>query len=154
MLTGGHAPNALPQSATATVNCRIFPGMPLATVRNTLIELAGKNVEIKLLAEPFWSDASPLRGDVLAAVTRSVQAVIPGVRVLPSQASGATDGAVFRNVGIPTFGVSGVFMKNSDNFAHGLNERIPVKAFYDNLEIWYRLVKTLAGPATAAAKNR
>ena len=154
MLAGGHAPNALPQSATATVNCRIFPGMPLATVRNTLIQLAGKEVDIKLLAEPFWSDASPLRNDVLAAVTRSVQAVVPGVKIVPSQASGATDGAVFRNVGIPTFGVSGVFMKNSDNFAHGLNERLPVKAFYDNLEIWYRTVKTLAGPASAAAKNR
>ena len=101
-----------------------------------------------------WSDASPLRDDVLTAVTRSVQAVVPGVRVVPSQASGATDGAIFRNVGIPTYGVNGVFMKHSDNFAHGLNERVPVQSFYDNLEIWYRLVKTMAGPASAAAKNR
>lgn len=154
MLSGGHAPNALPQSATATVNCRIFPGMPLATVRDTLARLAGKDVDIQLLAEPFWSDASPLRDDVLAAVTRSVQAVAPGVRIVPNQASGMTDGAVFRNVGISTFGVAGVFMKGSDNFAHGLNERVPVKGFYDSLEIWYRLVKTLSGPASAAAKSR
>lgn len=159
MLIGGHAPNALAQTAAATVNCRIFPGMPVAVVQKTLHELAGERIAIKLLAEPFWSDASPLRDDVLAAVKQGVHAVVPGVRIVPSQASGATDGAVFRNIGIPTYGVSGIFMKNSDNFAHGLNERVPVKAFYDGLEIWYRLVKTLANarrsrePETAVARN-
>ena len=154
MLSGGHAQNALPQSATANINCRVFPGTPLETVQKTLAQLAGPQVEIKLQGEPFWSDASPLRDDVLTAVTRSVQAVVPGVRVVPSQASGATDGAIFRNVGIPTYGVNGVFIKHSDSFAHGLNERVPVQSFYDNLEIWYRLVKQMAGPASAAVKNR
>ncbi len=153
MLKGGHAENALAQSASANVNCRIFPGMPLETVQKTLSQVAGPQVEIKLQGEPFWSDASPLRDDVLAAVTRSVQAVVPAVRVVPSQASGATDGAIFRNIGIPTYGVSGLFMKNSDNFAHGLNERIPVKGFYDSLEIWYRLVKQMAGPSGVTSKR-
>ena len=144
MLAGGHAPNALAQSAAATVNCRVFPGMPLETVRKTLRQLGGEAAEVKPLGEVFWSEASPLRNDVLAAVTRSVQAVAPGVRIVPSQDSGASDGAIFRNIGVPTYGVSGMFIKTSDYFAHGLNERIPVKGFYDSLEIWYRLVKTMA----------
>jgi acetylornithine deacetylase/succinyl-diaminopimelate desuccinylase-like protein len=144
MLQAGHAANALAQSATATINCRVFPGMPLEVVQRSLQQIAGEAAEVKPIGEVFWSDASPLRDDVLAAVTRSVQSVVPDVRIVPSQASGATDGAIFRNVGIPTYGVSGMFMKNSDNFAHGLNERVPVQGFYDNLEIWYRLVKSLA----------
>jgi acetylornithine deacetylase/succinyl-diaminopimelate desuccinylase-like protein len=149
MLAGGHAPNALPQSAKATVNCRVFPGMPLDWVQRTLQQLAGESIKVSAVGEPIWSDASALREDVLAGVRRAVDTVHPGVRVVPAQASGATDGAVFRNVGIPTYGVSGVFMKNSDSFAHGLNERIPVVAFYENLQHWYVLVKTLSGQASA-----
>jgi acetylornithine deacetylase/succinyl-diaminopimelate desuccinylase-like protein len=146
MLAGGHAANALPQSATATVNCRIFPGMPMDAVKKALAQIAGPALEVKLLYEPNWSEASPLRDDVVAAVSRSVQAIHPGVRVVPSQSSGATDGAIFRNVGIPTYGVAGTFMKSSDDFAHGLNERIPVAAFYADVEHWYRLAKDLGRP--------
>jgi acetylornithine deacetylase/succinyl-diaminopimelate desuccinylase-like protein len=150
LLNGGHAANALPQSATATVNCRVFPGVPIEQVRRTLEQVAGPEVEIKMLYEPIFSDASPLRDDVIAAVTRTVQKLYPGVRVVPAQASGATDGAVFRGAGIPTYGVDAVFNKNSDSFAHGLNERIPVKSFYTGLQHWYLLVKDLAGPRRAA----
>ncbi len=145
MLRGGHAANALPQSATATINCRVFPGMPIDVVEKTLRQLAGDKIAVKLLYDPIWSDASPIRDDVLDAVTRSVQKMYPGVRVVPSQSSGTTDGAVFRGAGIPTYGVSGVFMKNSDEFAHGLNERIPVRALYDDVGHWYRLAKDLGG---------
>jgi acetylornithine deacetylase/succinyl-diaminopimelate desuccinylase-like protein len=145
MLQGGHAANALPQSATATVNCRVFPGTPLDAVEATLKKLAGDKVAVKRLYDPMWSEASPLRDDVLGAVTRSVQQMYPGVRVVPSQSNGTTDGVVFRSAGIPTYGVSGVFMKNSDDFAHGLNERIPVRALYDDVNHWYRLAKDLAG---------
>jgi acetylornithine deacetylase/succinyl-diaminopimelate desuccinylase-like protein len=145
MLRGGHAPNALPQSATANVNCRVFPGMPLDVVEKTLQHLAGEKIAVKRMYDPIWSDASPLRDDVFKAVTRSVQIMYPGVRVVPSQISGTTDGAVFRSAGIPTYGVSGIFMKNSDEFAHGLNERIPVRALYDDLAHWYRLAKDLGG---------
>lgn len=149
LLAGGHAANALPQSATATVNCRVFPGVPIEVVKRTLTEIAGPEVELKMLYEPIFSDASPLRDDVIAAVTRAVQKRYPAVRVVPAQGSSATDGAVFRGAGIPTYGVDAIFMKNSDSFQHGLNERIPVRSFYEGLQQWHTLVKDLAGPQRA-----
>jgi acetylornithine deacetylase/succinyl-diaminopimelate desuccinylase-like protein len=145
MLAGGHAPNALPQSATANVNCRIFPGVGVDEVRDTLQKISGSQVEVRVVGEPTASDASPLRDDVMAAVTRVVRKRYPGLRVAPQQASGATDGKVFRAIGIPTYGVDGIFMKNSDMFAHGLNERVPVQSFYDSLEFWHALLTVLAG---------
>ncbi|HEV8695059.1 MAG TPA: M20/M25/M40 family metallo-hydrolase [Lysobacter sp.] len=146
MLRGGHADNALPQSATATVNCRIFPGVAVDAVKQTLQEVAGKGVEITTIGVPTASDASPLRPDVMAAVTKAVHARHPGVPVVPAQESGATDGLHLRAAGIPTYGVGEMFIKDSDAFAHGLNERVPVQGFYDGLEHWYVLVKELAGP--------
>ena len=146
MLRGGHAENALPQSATATVNCRIFPGVKVEDVRSELERVAGAAVTVTTMGHPQASDASPLRPDVLAAVTKVVQAMHPGVPVSPIQESGGTDGLYFRAAGIPTYGVGEIFMKESDVFAHGLNERIPVAAFYDGLEHWYRLLKEVAGP--------
>ena len=146
LLRGGHADNALPQSATATVNCRIFPGVAIATVQKALQDAAGPKVEIVSIGEPTASDASPLRPDVVAAVTKAVHVRHPGVPIVPVQESGATDGLHFRAAGIPTYGVGGMFMKDSDAFAHGLNERVPVQGFYDGLEHWYVLVKELAGP--------
>jgi acetylornithine deacetylase/succinyl-diaminopimelate desuccinylase-like protein len=145
MLSGGHAENALPQSATANVNCRIFPGVKIEDVRAKLQEVAGKEVEVKLVGEPLWSDASPLREDLVKAVTRAVNAIRPGVPVVPLQTSGATDGLVFRSAGIPTYGMDGNFMKSEDDFSHGLNERIGVKSFYDSLTFWHTLLKDLAG---------
>jgi acetylornithine deacetylase/succinyl-diaminopimelate desuccinylase-like protein len=149
LLRGGHADNALPQSATATINCRIFPGVAVAAVQKTLQELAGPKVEITVLGAPTASDASPLRADVMAAVAQAVHARYPDVPIVPSQESGASDGLYFRAAGIPTYGVGGMFMKDSDAFAHGLNERVPVQGFYDGLDHWYRLVTGLAGPANA-----
>src|SRR4029077_15657722 len=102
-------------------------------------------VEVKLIGQPLSSDASPLGPDVVQAVTRAVHKVYPGVPVVPWQESGASDGLVFRSVGIPTYGVDATFMKKSESFSHGLNERLPVKSFYDSLQIWYLLVKDLAG---------
>ena len=145
MLTGGHADNALPQSATATVNCRIFPGTSAAEVRDTLQQVVGDKIEVKVLGEPHSSPPSPMRSDVMAAVTRAVRASHPGVPIVPDMAPYATDGSVFRGAGIPTYGVSSVFMKEKDEFAHGLNERLPVAAFYAGLDHWYVLLTTLAG---------
>ena len=150
MLTGGHALNALPQSATASVNCRIFPGVPVTTVQRTLQQVVGPGIEVKQIGDAFFSEASPLRDDVLAAVTRAVQQRYPGVRVVPSQESGASDGSIFRSVGIPTYGVSEIFMKDSDVFSHGLDERLTVRSFYEGLQQWYVLLKDLAGPRPAA----
>lgn len=146
MLEGGHAENALPQSATATVNCRIFPGTPVAEVEATLSRVIGSRVEVRQGYEPLVSDASPLRADLMKAIASAVEAANPGARVVPTQASYATDGAVFRKAGIPTYGVGSVFTKNSEQFAHGLNERIRTDEFYAGLVHWYTLVKLLSAP--------
>ena len=111
-----------------------------------LQKLAGAGVTVTTVGTPEPSDESPLRPDVLAAVTKAVHARNPGVPVSPYQESGGTDGRLFRAAGIPTYGVAETFIKDSDVFAHGLNERIPVKAFYDGLEHWHVLVKEVAGP--------
>ncbi|HET7809990.1 MAG TPA: M20/M25/M40 family metallo-hydrolase [Steroidobacteraceae bacterium] len=145
MLSGGHAQNALPQSASANVNCRIFPGVKIEDVRQTLQQVAGGAVEVRITGAPMSSDASPLRPDVVKAVTRAVEAIRPGVPVVPAQISGATDGLVFRAGGIPTYGVDGNFMKGNEDFSHGLNERLSVRSFYDSLTFWYVMVTGLAG---------
>jgi acetylornithine deacetylase/succinyl-diaminopimelate desuccinylase-like protein len=145
MLAGGHAENALPQSATATINCRIFPGTPAADVQKTLQGLVGAQVEVKQGYDALVSDASPMRADVMSAVAKAVDASDPGAPVVPTQAAYATDGAVFRNAGIPTYGVGGVFIMDSEEFAHGLNERIRVNEFYNGLNYWYALIKALVG---------
>ncbi len=146
MLRGGHAENALPQSATATVNCRVFPGMSPAEVQGTLQRLVGGKVEVKVLGEPHPSDPSPLRSDVVAAVTRAVHASYPGVPIVPEMVPYATEGSIYRAAGIPTYGVCSLFIKGSDQFSHGLDERIQVSSFYAGLEHWYVLLKDLAGP--------
>jgi acetylornithine deacetylase/succinyl-diaminopimelate desuccinylase-like protein len=145
LLNGGHATNALPQSATANVNCRIFPGEGIEEVRQALQGVVGTGIEVKVVGEPLWSDASPLRSDVIGAVTKAVRLIHPDVPVVPSQSAGATDGLVFRSIGIPTYGVDGNFIKGSDDFSHGLNERLPVRSFYDSLTYWHALLSDLAG---------
>jgi acetylornithine deacetylase/succinyl-diaminopimelate desuccinylase-like protein len=145
MLRGGHASNALPQTATATVSCRIFPGTSVDEIKSKLQEVAGSKVEVKFLGSTPPADASPLRRDVLAALTKAAHARYPGIPVVPAMVPWATDGAVFRSAGIPTYGVSGSFIKSSDAFSHGLNERLPVESFYGELTHWYVLLKELAG---------
>jgi acetylornithine deacetylase/succinyl-diaminopimelate desuccinylase-like protein len=144
-LVGGHADNALPQSATATINCRIFPGVGYEAVRSALAEVVGAGVEVRLTDEGTPSDASPMREDVMSAVGRAVHASYPGTPIVPQMAAYATDGSVFRGAGIPTYGVSGIFLKDSDSFSHGLNERVPVRSFMNGLTHWYVLIKELAG---------
>jgi acetylornithine deacetylase/succinyl-diaminopimelate desuccinylase-like protein len=145
LLNAGHAENALPQSATATINCRIFPGTSAADVQKTLQGLVGPKVDVRQGYDALVSNASPMRVDVMNAVAKAVHASDPGVPVVPTQAAYATDGAVFRNAGIPTYGVGGVFIMGSEEFAHGLNERIRVKEFYKGLTYWDVLIKVFAG---------
>ena len=142
-LSGGHADNALPQTATATVNCRVFPGMSLASVLDTLKRLAGDAVEVEQAYDPVASDASPLRSDVMSAVGTALEVTYPGVPIVPDMAPFATDSAVFRAAGIPAYGISGNFIKGSDDFAHGLNERLPVASFYAGLDYYYILLKAI-----------
>ncbi len=146
MLRGGHAENALPQSATATVNCRIFPGIEVAEVQATLEGVVENDeLEIRVLDNPVASLASPLRENVLAAVTEAVHARYPDTPIIPSMAPYGTDGLEIRAAGIPTYGVRGTFIRDEDMFAHGLNERVPVRSFFGALEHWHTLLTELAG---------
>jgi acetylornithine deacetylase/succinyl-diaminopimelate desuccinylase-like protein len=145
MLRGGHAENALPQSATATVNCRIFPGTEVKDVQETLQKVAGDDVAIKVLDNPSASDASPMRKDVMESIARVVHARYPGVPVVPFMSAGATDGKFFRAAGIPVYGVGFLFSKESEEYAHGLNERVRVEEFYRSLDDWRALLKDVAG---------
>lgn len=146
MVNAGHAENALPQKATATVNCRIFPDVPVADVQAELARVvANPNVKFTVLNNPQPSPVSEMRPEVTAAIIRAVHANYPGVPVVPYLESGGTDGKVYRTQGIPTFASSGIFMKADDMFAHGLNERVPVPAFYQGIDHIYRLAKDLGG---------
>jgi acetylornithine deacetylase/succinyl-diaminopimelate desuccinylase-like protein len=128
MINGGHALNALPQRATANINCRIFPGHPRAEIMEELRRVAAdpaiqfKDVSTGSVA----TDASPIRTDLVDAVTKAIHLGYPKVPVFPTMSAGASDSMWFRNEHIPSYGVSPLFMKDSDRFAHGLNERVPV----------------------------
>ena len=144
MLEGGHVFNALPQTARATVNCRVLPGEAMEEVRSTLVRvLADEQISVT----PTWthvaSAPSPLDPGLLETIERVSAQFWPGVPVIPSMTSGATDGSFLRNAGIPTYGHSGLALDVADVRFHGKDERIPVKSFYDGLEYQYRLVKAL-----------
>ncbi|WCL55026.1 M20/M25/M40 family metallo-hydrolase [Gimibacter soli] len=144
MLKGGHAENALPQAATATINCRIFPGTKAEETLATLKKVAGNDaIQWKLLGDGTASPASPLRDDVVDAITASVHAAYPGLTILPQMESGGTDGKHYRASGWPTYGVSGIYMKMSDMFAHGLNERLPAATIPLALDHWHHLMTDL-----------
>ncbi len=145
MLRAGHAENALPQSATATVNCRVFPGVGIEPTLKKLKQVVGNDaVEFRMLKVPTESDPSPLRQDVMMALQTAINNKYPGLEIIPSMSSGGTDGMHFRAAGIPSYGVNGMYGKISDNFSHGLNERVLVQSFYDNLAHWYILLKEIS----------
>ena len=146
MLDAGHAENALPQTAKAAVNCRIFPGVAVEAVRDALVTaIADPEVKVTVRGKPEASPVSEMQPDVMAAITRAVHADYPGVMVVPYLESGGTDGRIYRIAGIPTFASSGLFTKPSEMFAHGLNERLPVAAFYRGLDHIHRLAIELSG---------
>ena len=146
MLRAGHAENALPQSATATVNCRIFPGIAVADVEETLRDVVGNPAaQWTLLTDAVESPISELREDVSAAVSKAVHSRYPDVPIIAYMESGGTDGMHFRRAGIPTWAASGAFMNPDDMYAHGLNERVPIKTFYEALDHWSIILRELAG---------
>jgi acetylornithine deacetylase/succinyl-diaminopimelate desuccinylase-like protein len=152
MLRAGHAPNALPQLASANVNCRILPNTSATAVREALIRVL-RDTAIKVSAAPPLPPTapSPLLPEVFGAVERVTRAMFGDIPVIPIMGTGATDSKYFRAVGIPAYGVSGIFGDPNDGRAHGRDERIAVKAFYDGQEFLYRLVKELtsARPETS-----
>jgi acetylornithine deacetylase/succinyl-diaminopimelate desuccinylase-like protein len=147
MLDGGHAQNALPQRARAFVNCRILPDESPRDVLAALEKaIATDKVKIVMQGEARNSPPSPLTRELMGEIERVTQEMWPGIPVIPTMSTGATDGVYLRSTGIPTYGVSGLFY--GDTFAHGMNERIPVKGFYDGLEFMYRLVKRVSKGAS------
>ncbi len=144
-LQGGHADNALPQLAQATVNCRILPTHDPADVRARLQELAGSEITVTPVDEPQPSPPSPLTDEVLGDIERITAAMWPGVPVLPVMSTGATDALYLRNAGIPVYGVSGIFHDVDDVRAHGQDERIRIEHFQEGQEFLYRLVRALTG---------
>lgn len=145
MISGGHAPNALPQKATAKVNCRIFPGTPSEKVRETLAQVVADSTITIARDEDgsIDSPASPLRADVVAAVTKAVHARYPGLAIVPAQDAGASDSMYFRAAGVPSYGVSGLFAEMGQAYIHGLNEKAPVAGIDGSLFHWDSLLRDL-----------
>jgi acetylornithine deacetylase/succinyl-diaminopimelate desuccinylase-like protein len=154
MLTGGHAPNALPQMARANVNCRIIPGEDPQEVRKTLESVAAdRKVSVTIvpvkaangsIVPPVGVPPSPLLPEVAQAEEKTVHSLWPGLPVVPTMSTGASDGRYLRIAGIPTYGIACMFFELDDNRAHGKDERIGVKDFYDGVEISYRLIRNLS----------
>lgn len=145
MAQAGHALNALPQSARVMVNCRIFPGVAIDAVKAELVKVvADSSATVKTLGDPLASDASPLRTDVMKVVRDAVTARSPDIIVMPGMSAGATDSLYFRALGVPSYGVSSLFMKAEDGFAHGLNERVPVAGIGESLLQWDTVLRALA----------
>lgn len=149
MLQGGHAANALPQSATTKVNCRIIPGEPADDVKATLVKvLADNDIAVTQIEREVASEPSKLNEEIIGTIEKLSNEFWPGAAVIPVMSAGATDGAFLRNAGIPTYGHSGMAMEPRDSGRiHGKDERVPMKSFYNGNEYLYRLVKMLAGGA-------
>ena len=145
-LEGGHANNALPQTAAANVNCRILPGEAPAAIRQRLIDvLADPAIAVTFIDEAKPSAPSPLTPAIMRPIASITQALWPGVIVVPMMGTGATDGLFLRNAGVPTYGVDGIFADIDDNRMHGKDERVGVKQYFEGLEFQYRLIKALSG---------
>jgi acetylornithine deacetylase/succinyl-diaminopimelate desuccinylase-like protein len=148
MLQAGHAPNALPQTATALVNCRMLPGVDPASVERTIAQVVNDtSVHVTAADTAVQSPPSPLRPDLFDAITASVKAIWGPVPVVPIMETGATDGLFFRNAGVPVYGFSGLFIATNDIRAHGKDERILITAFDDGLDFTYDVLRRVAtGP--------
>jgi acetylornithine deacetylase/succinyl-diaminopimelate desuccinylase-like protein len=145
MLSAGHAQNALPQLATAIVNCRLLPVDKPADIKRTLEQvLADPKISVTEMNQPASTPYTPIDPNVIAAVTASTNKFWPGLPVVPVMETGATDGSRMIRAGVPTYGVSGIFGDEDDVRAHGRSERILVKSFDDAVDFMYDLVTRLA----------
>ena len=150
-LDAGHANNALPGYARAIVNCRIFPGHSPEEIRGELVKVfAEPQIKVSFVEStglgPRANPPSPLRSDVMGGLEKVVNQMWPGVPVVPVMDAGASDGAISRAAGIPTYGVPGVFIDINDDRSHGRDERLPVASFYEGVDFYYRFIKTLTSP--------
>ncbi|MEO7084876.1 MAG: M20/M25/M40 family metallo-hydrolase [Gemmatimonadaceae bacterium] len=143
-LEGGHAPNALPQTARAVVNCRMLPGEDPAAVEKTLVRVINDtSVHLSPIDTAIQSPPSPLRPDLFTAIGASVKAIFGPLPIVPTMETGATDGLYLRNAGIPVYGLSGLFIPIDDNRMHGKDERIIVVEFDKALDFTYDLLKRI-----------
>jgi acetylornithine deacetylase/succinyl-diaminopimelate desuccinylase-like protein len=146
MISGGHALNALPQRATANINCRIFPGHSPASIMAELQTvtadpaIAFKDVTVGSVPSP----SSPMRADFTKALEKAIHGVYPGLPVIPSMASGASDSMFYRALGVPSYGASPMFTKDSEDFSHGLNERTPISNIRPGINYYLSLIADLS----------
>lgn len=148
MLSGGHAPNALPQKAEANVNCRIFPGVKVEDVRQQLQTLAGPDVTVTAVEGSQTPETAPtaIRQDILDAYKAAVATRFKDAPVVPYQSAGATDGAFLRANGIPVYGFGGLWsIVGEREGAHGLDERVNADGFHGQIPIWMEMLKRVAG---------
>jgi len=151
MLEGGHALNALPQLAAATVNCRVLPEDSVDYVTETLRRVVSDTaVKVIVSGTPHGAPPSPMRADLLNAVSAVTSDLWPGVSSVPMMVMGATDGAYLRAAGVPTYGVQGLFYDRDDIRFHGRDERLKVQSFYEGQTFLYELVKRLSSSAPNA----
>ena len=154
-LEAGHADNALPQPARATVNRRILPQESAAEVQQTLVKvLADDRITVAPIEPPKPSPPSSLKAEIMRPIESITNKLWPGVPVVPIMGTGATDSLYFRQVGIPMYGVSGLFGDIDDNRTHGKDERIGVKEFYEGQQFLYRLVKALSSVQQSSTGDR
>jgi acetylornithine deacetylase/succinyl-diaminopimelate desuccinylase-like protein len=145
MLSGGHAENALPQTATAVVNCRFLPVDNAADVEGALRKaLNDPKIRMTVMAPAKPVAQKPMNPRVMEAIAAAAGKLWPGVPIVPAMDTGATDSLYLNGSNIPAYGVSGLFTDEDDNRAHGRDERIPVKAFHDSLDFTYDLIVRLA----------
>jgi acetylornithine deacetylase/succinyl-diaminopimelate desuccinylase-like protein len=146
LLQGGHAENALPRDASVTVNCRILPGVPAIEVERVIAGLvADLDIGIEVVWQGIASDVSPMPDALLEQIESLVEARWGEIPVIPGMSTGATDGLFFRNTGMPVFGISALFAIPGGSGAHGLDEKISVRAFHEAVVFWYQMLRTLAG---------
>ncbi|MFK7732553.1 MAG: M20/M25/M40 family metallo-hydrolase [Pseudomonadales bacterium] len=145
MLEAGHAENALPQSAMATVNCRVWPDEAMESVKERIeTAIANKDIKVELLAGYSMSPPSELRPDLVKAINKVVHKRHPGIPLIPFMAPYFTDGKFTRGAGIPTYGIGGLSLAADDARAHGLDERVPVWSFFEEADYWYDLIRELS----------
>jgi len=144
MLDGGHAENALPQRARATVNCRMLPNDSPAEVEQTIKRIAGDSVAVTVVYAPVPSEPSPLRADLMSLLDQLSVRYFPGAPVIPAMALGASDGLYLRNAGIPTYSLSAIAEVDGESNAHGLNEKVRERSIYDAVAFWNDMVRGLA----------
>jgi acetylornithine deacetylase/succinyl-diaminopimelate desuccinylase-like protein len=148
MLEAGHAENALPQTARATVNCRVMPQESIDEVGRTLVRvIADEKVAVIPKGTAVQSPPSSLNPEVMQTIRQLSLEMWPGVPLNAAMSAGYTDGRWLRNAGIPVYGVSGLFSDPGNNGVHGRNEQISIRALDDSKDFLYRLVQRLAGTA-------